>query len=132
MSLEMVLMVPVFVAFLALLAGFGRQVDEQGDVDAAARDGARAASIARTPSGPEGPLALAQQAVTADLQGRNWCVNGPAVQLDSGTDFAPGGQVAIKVTCEVNLKDVMFVFSFGRTMSGRAVAPIDKYTYRGN
>ena len=48
MSLEMVLVTPLFVAFLLFLAGAGRMVDAKSQVDGAARDAVRSASIARS------------------------------------------------------------------------------------
>jgi Flp pilus assembly protein TadG len=130
MSLEMVIVTPVFVAFLMLLAGVGRIVDAQSQVDSAARDAVRAASIARSEGSAE---QLAQTSAAESLQGVGWCQGGPQVALDSGTTrWEPGGQVSVIVTCDVDLGDLTFIGLPGsKTMTAHATAPIDKYTYRG-
>jgi hypothetical protein len=129
MSLEMVLMTPIFVAFLMLLAGAGRIVDAQSQVDSAARDAVRAASIARS---HEGAAKLAQSGATGSLSGAGWCQGGPQANLAPGTRWEPGGQVRVIVTCEVDLGDLSLVGLPGtKKMTATASAPIDTYTYRG-
>jgi Flp pilus assembly protein TadG len=129
MSLEMVLMTPIFVAFLMLLAGAGRIVDAQSQVDSAARDAVRAASIARSHDGAE---KLAQSGATQSLSGAGWCQGGPQTNLAPSTRWEPGGQVSVTVTCSVDLGDLTFIGLPGtKTMTATSTAPIDKYTYRG-
>ncbi|XVQ12202.1 TadE/TadG family type IV pilus assembly protein [Spirillospora sp. CA-255316] len=128
MSMEMVLVTPLFVVFLMLLAGAGRMVDAQSQVDGAARDAVRAASIARSAGGAE---QLAQEAASANLTGRDWCAGGPVVVTDT-TDWGPGGRVAVTITCDVDLADLSFIGLPGsKTLRGKALAPIDTFTYRG-
>ncbi len=130
MSLEMVLLTPIFLAFIVLLAGAGRMVDAKSEVDGAARDAVRAASIAR--SEPEAET-MAAQAASQSLGGKSWCAGGPATSLDGATNWGPGGQVAVTVTCHVDLGDLGFfkMFPGSKTFTGRAIAPIDTFTYRG-
>jgi Flp pilus assembly protein TadG len=129
MSLEMVIVTPLFVAFFMLLAGVGRIVDAQSQVDSAARDAVRAASIARSEDGAKD---LAQTNATESLQGVGWCRGGPQVVVDT-TDWGPGGQVRVDVTCVVDLGDLTFIRLPGsKTMTAHATAPIDRYTYRGD
>ena len=131
MSLEMVLLTPIFLAFIVLLAGAGRMVDAKSEVDGAARDAVRAASIAR--SEPEA-ASMAAQAADQSLGGMSWCAGGPTTVLDgANTNWGNGGQVAVIVTCTVNLGDLGFfkMFPGTKTMTGRSVAPIDTFTYRG-
>jgi Flp pilus assembly protein TadG len=131
MSMEMVILTPIFIGFLLLLAGFGRLVDVQSQIDGAARDAARAASIARSRDGTGGAQELAQKAADASLAGNNWCLGGPNVTTDI-TAWGPGGQVTVQVDCEVKLGDVAWVGFPGTSLKhGTATAPIDKYTYRG-
>ncbi|WP_067826286.1 TadE/TadG family type IV pilus assembly protein [Actinomadura kijaniata] len=128
MSLEMVLITPLFVAFLLLLAGAGRLVDAKSQMDGAARDAARAASVARSAGGAQG---MAQDAAAATLRTSRWCAGGPRVSTDTGA-WGPGGRVAVTITCDVDLGDLAFIGLPGsRTLTGRALAPIDTYTYRG-
>ncbi|WP_242619829.1 TadE/TadG family type IV pilus assembly protein [Actinomadura fibrosa] len=128
MSLEMVLVTPLFVGFLLFLAGAGRMVDAQSQVDGAARDGVRAASIARSaPSAQD----LADEAASANLRGHDWCTGGPVVRTDVSA-WGPGGRVVVTITCDVDLGDLSFIGLPGsKRLQGRAVAPIDTFTYRG-
>jgi Flp pilus assembly protein TadG len=127
MSLEMVILTPVFVLFMLLLVGVGRIVDAQSQVDGAARDGARAASIARDP-GTAG--ALAEPAVDANLKGK---CNGPVVvQTDTSQWRQPGGQVKVTVSCDLDLTSLSLLKVPGsKTLTGSAVAPIDTFTNKG-
>lgn len=128
MSIEMVLVTPLFVIFLMLLAGAGRMVDAQSQVDGAARDAVRAASIARSAGGAE---RMAHEAATANLNGHDWCASGPTVVTDTSL-WGPGGRVAVTITCDVDLADLSFIGLPGtKSLSGRALAPIDMFTYRG-
>jgi Flp pilus assembly protein TadG len=130
MSLEMVLLTPIFLAFIVLLAGAGRIVDAKSEVDGAARDAVRAASIARSESEAS---SLATQAATQSLGSKSWCRGGPTTVLDGSTNWGPGGQVAVVVTCHVDMGDLGFfsMFPGSKTMTGRSIAPIDTFTYRG-
>ncbi|GLZ03969.1 septum determining protein [Actinomadura sp. NBRC 104412] len=128
MSMEMALVTPLFVVFLMLLAGAGRLVDAQSQVDGAARDAVRSASIARS---PEGAVRLAQQAADANLNGRDWCAGGPVVVTDT-SQWGPGGRVSVTISCDVDLGDLAFIgLPATKTLRGRALAPIDTFSYRG-
>lgn len=127
MSLEMVLVTPLFVAFLLFLAGAGRMVDAKSQVDGAARDAVRAASIAR--SAPSAQR-LAAETAAAGLTGTDWCAGGPTVQTDV-SDWGPGGRVGVTISCDVDLGDLSFIGLPGtKRLQGRAIAPIDTFTYR--
>jgi hypothetical protein len=128
MSLEMVLVTPIFVAFLLFLAGAGRMVDAKSQVDGAARDAARAASIAR---GAGSAQSLAAETASAGLRGTAWCSGGPSVQTDVSR-WGPGGSVGVTITCDVDLGDLAFIGLPGsKRLQGHAIAPVDTFTYRG-
>jgi Flp pilus assembly protein TadG len=129
MTLELVLLTPIFVAFLMLLAGVGRTVDARSQIEGAARDAARAASVART----EGDAAaFADQAVREGLGGRSWCTGGPQVAMRAVPAWGAGNRVVVTVTCSVDLDDLGFIgLPATKTLRGNAVAPIDTYSYRG-
>lgn len=128
MSLEMVLMTPIFVIFIMFLAMLGRLVDAQSQVEGAARDAARAASVARS-VGAAGEFA--QRAASESLGGGTPCTGGPQIAMIPDP-WGPGGQVRVTVTCDVDLGDVSFGSLPGsRRLVGEAVAPIDFYTFRG-
>ncbi|GAA3831308.1 pilus assembly protein [Sphaerisporangium flaviroseum] len=121
MSVELVLLAPVFLIFLFLLVGAGRLVEAQGEVNGAARDAARAASVEREFGAAE---SAAQSAAAASLGGS--CTGAPGVAVSA--TWQPGGQVRVEVTCEVDLGSVAgFGFSAVKSMSGAAVAPLEQF-----
>ncbi|TDC64472.1 pilus assembly protein [Actinomadura sp. GC306] len=128
MSLEMVLVTPLFVGFLLFLAGAGRMVDAKGQVDGAARDAARAASIARSAPAAQ---RLAADTAAAGLTSAGWCAGGPGVTTDVSA-WGPGGRVGVTITCDVDLGDLSFIGLPGtKRLQGHAIAPVDTFTYRG-
>ncbi|MFB4297897.1 TadE family protein [Actinomadura sp. NTSP31] len=129
MSLELVLVTPLFVAFLLFLAGAGRMVDAQSQVDGAARDAVRAASIARDSRSAQ---RLAEETATAGLRDSRWCSGGPTVRTNV-SHFEPGGRVEVTILCDVDLSDLAFIGLPGtKQLQGRSVAPIDTFTFRGD
>ncbi|WP_338071600.1 TadE family protein [Actinomadura bangladeshensis] len=128
MSLEMVIVTPIFIAFLLFLAGAGRMVDAKSQVDGAARDAARAASIARSAGSAQ---SLAAETAAAGMRGTDWCSGGPSVQTDV-SNWGPGGRVGVTVTCDVDLGDLAFIGLPGtKRLQGHAIAPVDTFTNRG-
>lgn len=129
LSLELVILTPILVILMMFLVEVGRLVEAQGQVDGAARDAARAASIAQD-------YGLAQQnalqAADSDLTGSAACEAPPSVQFGGGTDLAPGGVVNIVIHCNVNLSYLSLLgISSTKTIIGRASAPIDTYSVGG-
>jgi Flp pilus assembly protein TadG len=121
MAVEFVILAPLMLLLMLFLVLCGRVIEAHGQVDGAARDAARAASIARSPAEA---TANAQQAVRRDLNG--WC--GGNAPTSSVAGFGPGGgQVTVTVNCAVNLQFI----SFGTIqVTGAAVAPLDTFEAR--
>lgn len=117
MTAETVMLAPVFLLFLLFLAGAGRIVEAQGEVNGAARDAARAASVQRTLSDAE---AAATEAAESALSGD--CT--PQVSM-SGTEWQEGGVVKATVTCELDL--TFLGFGGTRQMTGAAVVPLEQF-----
>jgi Flp pilus assembly protein TadG len=134
MSVELAVLAPGLVAMLLLVGAAGRVVEAQAHLDGAARDAARAASIA--PSLPQaGPAAL--QAAQADLGPSSWCAPGTVAAAVTGYPAAGqpaqlGDDVAVTVTCDVNMSPFTLL-GFRPTLqfTGRAVAPVDVFSCRG-
>lgn len=136
MSVELAVVVPALVLLLLIVALGGRLVESQSAIDGAARDAARAASLARYPGdGPLGATSLAQQAAAGDLSG--YCTGGnldvtvsnfPA--LDQAAQL--GDNVTVQVTCDINTS-VFGVLGFGarHQMTANAIAPLDPFMCRG-
>ena len=96
---ELVLVTPFLVLLLLLAVAAGRLVQARLDVDSAAQQAARAASLARTPAAAS---AQATQVAQAALAGQSVTCDPAVITPDTG-DFVPGGQVTVQVTCTVHL-----------------------------
>jgi len=134
MSVELAIVAPGLILLLLLVAAAGRVVEAQGHLDGAARDAARAASIAPSPV-QAGQAAL--QAAQADLGSTSWCAAGAVrtavTGYPAGGQLAqPGDDVAVTVTCAVNMSPFSLLgFRPTKVFTGRAVAPLDVFTCRG-
>ncbi len=123
-ALEITLIAPLLVLMLLFVLGLGRVASARGEVDGAAQDAARAASIARSPGTA---VADAHAAAAATLEGRSVTCHGLDVAVDTG-DFRPGGTVTVTVGCSVPLSDLGPI-GFGATkqLHGHAVAVVDVF-----
>jgi Flp pilus assembly protein TadG len=129
LALELVILTPILVMLMMFLVALGRMVEAQGQVDGAARDAARAASIAQSYGLAE---QNAQQAANTDLTGSAACTTTPSVQFGGGTDLTPGGVVNIVIRCNINLSYLSLLgISSTKTIVGHASAPIDTYSVGG-
>jgi Flp pilus assembly protein TadG len=128
LAIELVILVPILVLFMAVLVALGRIVEAQGQVDGAARDAARAASIAQNSGAALGD---ARAAADTDLVGASKCADTPTVAFGSGTNPAPGGVVNVVVTCRVTLPALSFIGFQTKTITGHASAPIDTFSVGG-
>ncbi len=133
MSVELAVIAPGLILLLLLVGAAGRVVEAQGHLDGAARDAARAASLAQ--SAPQAGQA-ALQAAQADLGGTSWCAAG-SVQAQvagfpaAGQPVQPGGAVTATVTCELNMSPFgLLGFRPAALLSSQAVAPLDVFTCR--
>jgi Flp pilus assembly protein TadG len=124
---ELVLVTPLLILFLLLAVAAGRLVQGKLDVDSAAQQAARAASLART---PQAASAQATQVAQAALAGQSVTCDPAVVTPDLG-DFVPGGEVTVQVTCTVHLSDLSLLHIPGsETITAVFTSPID--TYRGD
>lgn len=125
LTLELVALAPVLVLLLWLVGAFSlRAMVAHAQVDGAARDAARAASIARSSTGARRAAALA--AASSLQQARRTCAS---VQVTTHTErFRPGGTVAVTVACIVRLRDLgLPLVPGGRTTNATYTAPVDLY-----
>lgn len=132
-SVELVVLAPALALLLLLLGAGGRVVEVQGHIDGAARDAVRAASLARSALQAS---VLARQAAVADLGPASWCAPGSIVTQVNGYPAAGplpagGGDVAVIVSCEVNMSPFAALgFSAHMRFVGQAVAPLDPFMCR--
>lgn len=123
-SVELVLLVPLLMAMVALVVAAGRIVDARGQVNDAAYAAARAASLETNEAAAHRAGQAAAREALAE-RGRA-CVR-LSVSL-TGTDFRTDGSVVARVTCRADLGDVAgFGLPGAKRISARAVAPIEQH-----
>jgi len=129
-TLELLILAPVILALIALLVAAGRTSIAQGAVQAAARDAARQASIARTPA--EAHAAALASATFALRQDSLDCR--PVVTVNTSGFAVPVGQpahVSASVTCVVRLSDLLVPGLPGsKTLRASFTSPLDPYRSR--
>lgn len=125
---ELVLVTPLLVILLLFVALGGRLVVARGDVDAAARDAARASSLARSAAAASN---AAHTAAGAALGGDRGPCRDLSVTVDT-SGYAAGGTVSVTVSCPVPLADLAILGIPGRqTLTGHATAVVDRYRGTG-
>lgn len=129
MAIEIVLLTPVLIAFTLLVVAGGRLVARQGDVDSAARDAARAASIERT----EGSAQAVARTVAYDSLPDGTSCDLPVVV----TSWPPAssnepGLVSVRITCRVSYSGLGLIGLPGSAkVEGKSAAPLDQYRRTG-
>jgi Flp pilus assembly protein TadG len=122
MAVEFALLAPAFIVLMLLLVFGGRVVEAQGQVDGAARDAARAASVQQNSANVGAAIA---NAADGDLYraGHQVCTQAPRGSWQPGN-----AAVSVTIKCTIN---VAFFPGLGSmTMTGTAVAPLDTYVER--
>jgi Flp pilus assembly protein TadG len=129
-TLELVILAPVILALIGLLVAAGRTSVAQGSVQAAARDAARQASIARDPATAE--AAAVASATAALRQDALDCT--PVVTVDTAGFSVPVGQparVSAQVGCTVPLSGLLVPGLPGsKTLRASFASPLDPYRAR--
>ncbi len=125
-STELVLVMPVLIAFLSLVVVAGRLTDAKGDVVSAASDAARAASLQATPAAA---VAEAEAIAAASVAGEGIeCSGGVTVDIDFIPAFERGATVHATVACDVQTGDLALLDLPGVvTVTEQAWEPIDAH-----
>ncbi len=123
-SLELVIVVPVLLMVLSLLLAHGRQAQVGNLLQAAARDGARAATLSRTYAEADVRVGeVLQDTLTAGppscRDSSGWDVGDPAA-------FVAGAQVTVRVWCTRTLTDVGLPWP-SAVMTRSFTSPLDPY-----
>ena len=125
---ELVLVTPLLIVVMLLIVAAGRLVDARLQVDSAARQAARAASIARDPAAA---VSQADATARAALASEHITCSSLTVSPDTAA-FRPGGQVTVQVTCTVSLAGLALLHVPGaQTLTARFTSPIDVYRGAG-
>lgn len=122
-TLELTLIAPALLALALVVAVVSSIAGTRSEVDDAAWEAARAASLTRSLSDAQ---AAADNAVGDRLSGRHWRCLDRLVTLD-GTRFEPGGAVAVTVTCRVRLADGLPLLPGVVTFRSRSAEPLERY-----
>ncbi len=122
-TLEATIIAPVILLMLGLTAMGGRVASAHSQVEGAARDAARAATISRGDSQADATAAANAALTNADHS----CDGGPTVKLDGQP--AAGQSITATVTCRVDLSGLGLPMTF-RTVTASVVSPVDQYVNR--
>ncbi len=126
-AVEFVVLAPLLAALLVFVAGLGRLAEARGQVQGAAREAARAASLQRTQ--PDA-LAAGQAAARAVLAGQR-VICAPLWTAVDVSGYRPGGQVTATVSCAVRLAGLGLAgFPGSRTYTATSVAPVESWRGR--
>ena len=124
LTVELVLLTPLLIGLLLLVIGMGRLAETRGLVDGAARDAARAASLARNTIAAN---AAAQHAAAVDLTGAGLHCTTLSVRTDTSR-FQPGGQVRVTVACTADLASLTGIgLPARKTVRATSSAPLESY-----
>jgi Flp pilus assembly protein TadG len=125
-AVEVAVIAPALLFLMLLVVYAGKVSEADGNVERAASDAARAASLRQDPGDA---TADAQDTAAANLA----AAGVPCLTLTTivdTDDFSPGGTVTVTVRCEASMEDVTLLGVPGRrTFTASAVEVID--TYRG-
>ncbi len=125
---ELVLLTPLLIVLLLFVVALGPLAGARLDVNGAAAQAARAASIARDPATA---TAMATQTATSAL-GSDHVTCGDLTVATNTSQFQPGGQVAVTVTCTVDLSDLAGLrLPAAETVSSTSTSVIDTYRTGG-
>lgn len=129
-GLELALLTPVLFVLAGFVIGIGRIAEADSRVEAAARDAARAASLAS----PSGAAQAASVAGGATLQIDGLSCRNRQVSLLGYQDDGPGpgvDRVSVRVSCTASLGDVAVPGLPGSTtLSADFSAPLDPFRSR--
>jgi Flp pilus assembly protein TadG len=133
MTLEVVLLAPIFVALLALMFALGRWAQTESLVDQAARDAARAATAQN--SRAQAPVVAAEVVSQTLADAPSRCQETatprftPSSQAFELVEYGGVGQsYSVTVTCDVDLGELgLFFWPADVTIEQTFTSPLDRY-----
>ncbi len=121
---ELALVTVPLMLILFVIVAMGRVASARSEVDAAARDAARAASMARSPGAA---TRAAQDAAAASLDSDGLACRSFNVSVDLA-NFTPGGNVVAHVQCTISLSELSLLrLPASSTISSQFTEPVDTY-----
>jgi Flp pilus assembly protein TadG len=126
MAVEIVILAPVMLAFMMLVVAAGRLVAVKGDLEAASRDAARAASLERDVGTAQ---SRATEVVDASLDKGTINCEQPSL---GGSNFVSGGLVRVTLDCQVSYSGLGLIGLPGSiSVKTSSASPIDVYRRTG-
>jgi Flp pilus assembly protein TadG len=129
--LELVILTPILVLLISLVFAAGRTSLAQSSVYAAARDGARQASISRSPAQA---LSEARSGALSELaQQKLHCAPAAVIVDTGGFAIRPGlpATITVTVSCRVQLADLLLPGVPGsKTLVAKFRSPLDLFRGR--
>lgn len=121
---ELVLLTPILIVMLLFVVALGRIAATRQDVDAAARDAARAAANARSSAAAR---AEGTAAAATSLREQGTTCRNLTVTVDTAA-FRAGGTVTAAISCTINVGNFGSLFiPASRTITATFTAPVDYY-----
>lgn len=131
MAIEVVFLVPILILVLLLVVAFGRFVDRKADVEAMARDAARAATLERT----YGEAQAAANTVVSAAQGRLYdgaTCYAHGLTSDDPAGFVAGAIISVTVECQLPWDGLAPLGVPGSIQIGaEAQSPLDQWRRAG-
>lgn len=128
-AVELTLLTPLLLLLLVFVVALGRLAEARQEVDDAAAQAARAATVAASVGGAD---KTAQQAAGASLASDRITCSHLTVTTDMSS-FGPDSDVQVQVSCTVSLSDLSFLHMPGtETVSSIASSPLDPYRSVGS
>ncbi len=126
-ALELVLIAPVLLVVMLFVIGLGRMAHARQEVESVAADAARAASLERNTAQS---AAAARTAAQTSLGDAGLACTQLSVSVDI-SNYRPGGQVEVTVSCTAQLGDVALSGLGGsKVFTASSIVPIE--THRAN
>ncbi len=123
-AVELTLLTPLLLLLLVFVVALGRLAEARQQVDDAAAQAARAATVAASVSEASG---TAQQVASASLTSDRITCSHLSVVTNTSS-FVPGGIVQVQVICSVSLQNLSLLHLPGtETVSGSATSPDDRF-----
>lgn len=106
MALELAILAPVLLLLLLFLMACGRYFQTASLLENAARDGARAATQARTLSGAQGAVDDAVKRSLGQDQVAKSCTDSASGSIKLKGGFTAGSSLTVEVTCTIDYRDL--------------------------
>jgi len=132
-ALELLVLAPVLILLICLVIAAGRVAIARGSIDAAARDAARQASIARSPAQALTAMSTAQAELTAEGLNCKPRINPGDLAADFAAPLGQPSNITITVRCKVSLSQLMLTGIPGHVwLKFSFTSPLDPYRGRSD